>query len=110
MSFLDTSNSISPMKQYTPFTKRYTMYKILNYGKPYTNYTTYKPLENIEHIETIYVDNKPCIDDKNLQILTNNLPYYIEIHYTKQSGKSYLETIMLEQDIAHLIAKNGNKL
>ena len=31
------------------------MYKLLNYGKPYTNYNTYKLIPNDDNIDIIYV-------------------------------------------------------
>ena len=89
------------------------MYKILNYGKPYTNYTTYKPIANPECIETIYVDNKTCTDTTLLecnQETISNFPYYVEIHYTKTSGKKKIETILKNYEINDLIAKYGSKL
>jgi len=96
--------------EYIPFTNRYIMYKILNYGKPYKNYTIYKPIENLENIETIYVDNKCCTDETKLEISKENLHYYAEIHYTKDSGKKKFETILKHCEIDSLIAKYGSKV
>lgn len=96
--------------EYIPFTNRYIMYKLLNYGKPYKNYTTYKPIENSENIETIYVDNQSCTDETKLEISKEHLPYYVEIHYTKTSSKKKFETILKHSEIDSLIAKYGSKL
>ena len=94
---------------YIPFTNRYIMYKILNYGKPYTNYTTYKPIDNPECIETIYVDNQSCTTLEYYPPEQNgNIPYYVEIHYTKSSGKKKIETILKNHEIDSLIAKYGS--
>jgi hypothetical protein len=84
-------------KDYIPFTNRnkYVIYKFINYGKSYSNYTTYKLIENTENIDTIYIDNEP---------------FYVEIHYTKLSNKKKLETIMINKDIDTLITKYGNKV
>ncbi len=46
-----------------PFESRYKRFRILNYGKPYTNYKTYNLKhnhENTTNIYAIYVDNQPC--------------------------------------------------
>ena len=46
-----------------PFESRYKKYRILNYGKPYTNYRSYNVKyhpENITNILAIYVDNQAC--------------------------------------------------
>jgi beta-galactosidase beta subunit len=96
--------------EYIPFINRYMMYKLLNYGKPYKNYTTYKPIENPENIETIYVDNQSCTDETKLEISKANLPYYVEIHYTKTSSKKKFETILKYCEIELLISKYGSKV
>jgi hypothetical protein len=110
---------------YIPFTKQYIMYKIMNYGKSYSNYTTYKLIENTDNIEIIYVDNKSCSDkdtidnidnidniDANITNLSNlsYLSYHVEIHYTKISKKNKFETIMKNYEIDMLLAKYGNKV
>lgn len=104
---------------YIPFTKRYVMHKILNYGKPYTNYTTYKPIENTDNIETIYVDNQSCNSNSNSNNCTQNycedisyqdISYYVEIHYTKASKKRKYETILKSHEIDILLEKYGNKV
>jgi len=99
-------------KDYIPFTNRnkYVIYKFINYGKLYSNYTTYKLIENTENIDTIYIDNDTCYDEKHTDIPETNLPFYVEIHYTKLSNKKKLETIMINKDIDTLITKYGNKV
>jgi len=107
---------------YIPFTKRYILHKIINYGKPYSDYTTYKPIENSDNIETIYVDNQSCCNNtfptttkpighqpSMLNNVQNNI-YYVEIHYTKESKKKKFETIMKNHEIDTLLEKYGNKV
>ena len=107
---------------YIPFTKRYILHKIINYGKPYSDYTTYKPIENSDNIETIYVDNQSCSNNTSQTIITpiahqpsmqnnvqNNI-YYVDIHYTKESKKKKFETIMKNHEIDTLLEKYGNKV
>lgn len=91
------------------------MHKILNYGKPYTNYTTYKPIENTDNIETIYVDNQSCNSNNCTQnycedISYQDISYYVEIHYTKASKKRKYETILKSHEIDILLEKYGNKV
>ena len=46
-----------------PFDNRYKTFRILNYGKPYTNYKTFNikyHSENTSNIMAIYVDNQKC--------------------------------------------------
>jgi hypothetical protein len=92
---------------YIPFENRYIMYKILNYGKSYSNYTTYKLFnKKDDDIETIYIDNQTCITpDKEIEFNLQNLPYYVEIHYNKTSGKNKFETIMKKHEIYTLLEK-----
>ena len=105
-----------------PFEKRYTLYKLLNYGKPYNNYSTYKPISNNDEIETIYVDNQTCdirLNNVGYGVSANyvdvendieNQHYYVEIHYTTKSNKKKFETIMKYCEIDKLINKYGNKV
>ena len=61
-----------------PFETRYKKFRILNFGKPYTNYKTYNIKyhpENKTNIFAIYVDNQKC----------NNIP----------TNKSLLQSIEL---------------
>ena len=116
-----------------PFENRYKKHRILNYGKPYTNYRSYNVkyhLENKTNILAIYVDNQVCnniatnkssnISNMNneKQQLLNKLKepntsdntkieykYYVEIHYTPEENKPKLEYIMTENDINDLISK-----
>jgi len=108
---------------YMPFTKQYILHKIINYGKPYSDYTTYKLIENSDNIETIYVDNQSCCNNISQTTTTpiahqpsmqnnvqkNNI-YYVEIHYTKESKKKKFETIMKNHEIDTLLEKYGNKV
>jgi len=100
------------------------MYKILNYGKHYTNYSTYNVIENDDNLETIYIDNQPCFDVNKIatlkndikSITTNNandivhLLHYVELHYTKNSNKKIFETILTNHEIDTLLEKYGNKV
>ena len=91
---------------YIPFEKRYTKYRIINYGKPYTNYTKYILASNIDDVAIIYIDNQPCLDSRDIQNTpVEQLPFFIEIHHTPQSGKSKIETIMKSHELDNLIAK-----
>lgn len=102
-----TTNQATP--EYIPFTNRYIMYKLLNYGKSYTNYTKYTMIDNSDNIETIYVDNASCTNDKTLNVQPENMYYYVEIHYTAFTDKKKLETIMKAIEIDTLIGKYGCK-
>ena len=110
-----------------PFDNRYKTFRILNYGKPYTNYKTYNIKyhpENKTNILAIYVDNQECnniatnksllstnkIDEKT-SLLCNTIntklipTYFVEIHYTPEQNKPKLEYIMTESDICELLSK-----
>ena len=107
----------------TPFANRYKTFRILNYGKPYTNYKTYNIKyhpENKTNILAIYVDNQKCnniptnksllsnsIADENTALLSTKLlsKYFVEIHYTPEQNKPKLEYIMTESDINELLRK-----
>jgi len=88
-----------------PFESRYKMQTILNYGKPYSNYSSYNIMINDDSIKTIYVDNIPCST-----LFTNDLPFYVEIHYTPESNKPILETVLHESELNNLLSKYGCKL
>lgn len=122
-------NTNTTTEIYIPFTKRYILHKIINYGKPYSDYTTYRPIENSDNIETIYVDNQSCCKNtspnikpilhqpsmqnnvqNNVQNNIQNNIYYVEIHYTKESKKKKFETIMKNYEIDTLVEKYGNKV
>ena len=108
-----------------PFENRYKTFRILNYGKPYTNYKTYNIKyhpENKTNIFAIYVDNQKCNNiptnksllstnnpDENTALLSTKLlsKYYVEIHYTPEEKKPNLEYIMTENDINELLTKYG---
>ena len=112
----------------TPFENRYKTFRILNYGKSYTNYKTYNVkyhLENKTNIFAIYVDNQKCnkiptnmsllttsnIDEKTALLHTKLLnKYYVEIHYNLEENKPKLEYIMTEYDINELLSKYGYKM
>jgi hypothetical protein len=110
----------------TPFENRYKTFRILNFGKPYTNYKTYNVkyhLENKTNIFAIYVDNQKCMNiptNKSLLTTTTNIDektallhtkllnkYYVEIHYIPEEKKPKLEYIMTEYDINELLSKYG---
>ena len=106
-----------------PFENRYKTYRILNYGKPYSNYKTYNIRyhpDNTTNILAIYIDNKPCnnIPTNKSLLSTNNVnentallqtklisKYFVEIHYIPEENKPILEYIMTENDIDELIYK-----
>ena len=100
-----------------PFENRYKTYRILNYGKPYSNYTTYNIKyhpENKTNILAIYIDNQTCnniptnsVVDENTALLQTKLlkKYYVEIHYIPEEHKPKLEYIMTENDINELLSK-----
>ena len=117
------SQTINSLFNSFPFENRYKTYRILNYGKPYSNYKTYNIKyhpENKTNILAIYVDNKSCnniptnksllsnsVADENTALLQTKLlkKYYVEIHYTPEENKPKLEYIMTENDINELISK-----
>ena len=108
-----------------PFENRYKTFRILNYGKPYTNYKTYNIKyhpQNKTNILAIYIDNQTCNNiptnksllsnntknaDENTALLSTKLlkKYYVEIHYIPEEHKPKLEYIMTENDINDLISK-----
>ena len=91
---------------YIPFEKRYIKYRIINYGKPYTDYTKYTLANNIDDVAVIYIDNQPCLGSHDIQKTpVEELPHFIEIHHTPESGKSKIETIMKSCDLDNLIGK-----
>ena len=118
-----------------PFESRYKKYRILNFGKPYTNYRSYNVKyhpENKTNILAIYVDNQVCNNvatnkssniinmNNEKQQLLNKLKepntsdntkieykYYVEIHYTLEQHKPKLEYIMTQSDINELLSKYG---
>ena len=102
----------------TPFENRYKMMRILNYGKPYTNYTTYNIKDhpnNNTNILAIYIDNTTCTNIPTNKALVNETTsllstkllnkYFVEIHYTSEENKPILEYIMTEYDINELLSK-----
>ena len=104
----------------SPFESRYKTFRILNYGKPYTNYKTfnikYHPV-NTSNIMAIYVDNQKCnniptnkslLDEKKaLLTIQNSEKYFVEIHYISEENKPKLEYIMTKDDINNLLCKYG---
>jgi len=118
-----------------PFESRYKKYRILNFGKPYTNYRSYNVKyhpENKTNILAIYVDNQVCNNiatNKSINISNMNnekqqllkklkepntsdntkieYKYYVEIHYTPEQYKPKLEYIMTQSDINELLSKYG---
>jgi hypothetical protein len=114
---------MSNSKTSNPFENRYKTYRILNYGKPYSNYNTYNIQyhpDNKTNILAIYIDRQPCNNiPTNKSLLSNSIPnentallqtkllkkYYVEIHYIPEENKPKLEYIMTENDIDDLISK-----
>jgi len=106
-----------------PFESRYKMYKILNYGNPYSDYKTYNikyHKNNTSNILAIYVDNQSCnnvptnksslcVIDENAELLFTNLlkKHFVEIYYTLEQNKPKLEYIMTIYDINALLSKYG---
>jgi hypothetical protein len=106
-----------------PFDNRYKTFRILNYGKPYTNYKTYNVKyhpENKTNILAIYVDNQECNNtatnkslfstnkiDETTSLLNTKLihTYFVEIHYIPEEKKPKLEYIMTELEIIELLSK-----
>jgi hypothetical protein len=117
------SQTINLLFNSFPFENRYKTYRILNYGKPYSNYKSYNIKyhpENKTNILAIYVDNQSCNNiPTNKSLLSNSVPdentallqtsllkkYYVEIHYTPEENKPNLEYIMTDNDINDLISK-----
>ena len=96
---------------YKPFQNKYKKEIILNYGRPYTNYTTYTIIDNKDNVSVIYVDKSPCIDMKLEHNQTlDNIPHYVEIHYTPSSNIPKFETILKNHEIDTFIAKYGSKV
>lgn len=96
---------------YKPFQNKYKKEIILNYGRPYTNYTTYTTINNRDNVEVIYVDKTPCIcQSLEPDQITENTPYYVEVHYTSSSNIPKFETILKNHEIDSLIAKYGCKV
>ena len=95
------------------FQNRYIKHRILNYGQPYRNYTTYKIASNIDNIDYIFVDKQNCCnnltsygkDNGKDNINVALLHYYVEIHYTKESKKEKRDLIMADYEIDKLIEK-----
>ena len=108
------------MSTSTPFENRYKTFRILNYGKPYSNYKTFNikyHSENTSNIRAIYVDNKMCnhiptnkslLDENTALLSTSHIEkYFVEIHYIPEENKPILEYIMTKEDIIHLLSKYG---
>jgi len=119
----------------TPFDNRYKTYRILNYGKKYTNYKTYNVKhhpDNTSNILAIYVDNQKCnniptnksllscsngsngsngsnVNNEKTALLQSKFlnKYFVEIHYTPEENKPKLEYIMTDTDINVLLSKYG---
>jgi len=90
-------------QQYIPFQKRYTKYRLLNYGKPYTDYTKYTLKPNPDNVEFIYIDNNPCIEITLQHNIENEqLPFYVEIHY---NCGNIFENIFKNHELDTLIQK-----
>ena len=117
------SQTITSLFNTLPFENRYKTYRILNYGKPYSNYKTYhiqNHSANKTNIFAIYVDTQTCnniptnksllstsVPDENTALLQTKLnpKHFVEIHYTPETNKPKLEYIMTETDINDLLDK-----
>ena len=117
------SHTITSLFNTFPFENRYKTYRILNYGKPYSNYKTYhiqNHSANKTNIFAIYVDTQTCNNiPTNKSLLSTSVPdettallqtklnpkHFVEIHYTPEANKPKLEYIMTENDINDLLDK-----
>jgi hypothetical protein len=91
------------------------LYKILNYGKSYSNYIQYKLADNQEHIKNIYVDRTPHTifnpDGSVPEVIDEDrISYQVEIHYTPESNKPIKSCILKSIDIDNMVSKYGCKL
>ena len=114
---------------YIPFQtlSKSKIHKLLNYGQPYSNYSTYKIVENSDNIECIYIDNQPynyrisqslqSMQSSYADILEEANLYYVEIHYKQTSStglsaehKQPSKIIMSSGEIDKMIEKYSVKL
>jgi hypothetical protein len=95
--------------QYIPFQElmKSKIHKIVNYGKPYSNYTCFPLIENADSVMCIYVDKEPNKVDK-LDDTQNQ--YYVEIYFTPSANKPPQKIIMTNREIDTFIEKYGCKL
>ena len=94
---------------YIPFQNlaKVKIYKLLNYGKSYSNYTSFKMIDNLDGVICVYVDKEPYkvnnLDDTKTQ-------YHVEIHFTPHVNKPPQKIILTNQEIDTIIEKYGSKL
>jgi hypothetical protein len=103
--------------KYIPFQSliKAKVYRILNYGRPYDNYSHFRMSDNPELITDIYIDSEPytmlSLDGSVPSVIDDScIPYQIEILYTKESNKPMRTCIRSKADIDALLAKYGCKL
>jgi len=109
--------------EYIPFQERpkCIIYKILNYGKLYFNYSTYNIANNTDNIERIYIDNEPCLTSEHLVSEADTLPEPIasrpedkksvEIHYKAGTHDPAFRTCQLtNKEISQLLGFYGCKV
>lgn len=110
MSSLSSLPSLSPPTKYIPFQTlpKSAKYRILNYGRPYTNYTHYSIPANGEGITDIYVDRE-FVTIPNISNL-----HHVEIHSSNPSTTGHTpiikEVVLDDHVLDELIGKYGCKL
>ena len=87
--------------EHIPFENQYKMFRILNYGKAYGNYKTYKIADNPEKITIIYIDNAACKYANKTDIISHN----VEIHFSQLLHNQHTSIIMLATDITNMLSK-----
>lgn len=113
----DTKELTNKTPVYLPFQnlQKAVLYKILNYGKPYSNFISYLIPENDEYIAKIYVDAEPDTifnpDGSVPEVIDESrIPHKVEIHYTPESGKPITYCVLKSVEIDKLVSKYGCKL
>ena len=94
--------------EYIPFQElpKAKLYKILHYGKHYSNYCTYMFHTNIDGLKCIYVDNEPCSStDKSIDSI-----YYTELHYNDELMLEPIRKIMLGDEVDAILETYGCRL
>ena len=87
--------------EHIPFENQYKMFRILNYGKAYDNYKTYKIADNPEKITIIYIDNAAC----KYANKTDSISHNVEIHFDQFLHKQHTSIIMLSTEITNMLAQ-----
>jgi len=96
-------------QSYIPFQDlvKSRIYKLVNYGKPYTHYTSFNLIDNLDNIVYLYVDSEAHKIDKLEDTLNE---YNVEIHYKPSTNKPPIKIIMTNCEIDKFIEKYGCKL